>query len=181
MARLGDDAGAIKFYPFARAIRTVETRDNVAVFPVARTADRENSFKWVGPIATSGVYLYTRLSNTVPLKGLDDAKALKSIGVGNGNASMRLLEKAGFTNLVPINDEEMLIKMLLSGRVDAAPVSERVMDSVIKENDFDEKQIIKTKLKLYESSLYLAFSLSTPDAVIVKWQQAFEAVMPQKE
>jgi polar amino acid transport system substrate-binding protein len=181
LVRLGDDAGAIKYYPFARALRTVETRDNVAVFPVARTSDREHSFKWVGPIATSGVYLYTRATNAVPLNGFDDAKALKTIGVGNGNASMRLLEKAGFTNLVPINDEEMLIRMLFSGRVEAAPVSESVMDSVIKDDHFDEKQLIKTTLKLYQSTLYLAFSLSTPDEVIIKWQAAFDAVRPQKE
>jgi polar amino acid transport system substrate-binding protein len=110
-----------------------------------------------------------------------DAKALKTIGVGNGNASMRLLEKAGFANLTPVNDEGMLIKMLFTGRVDAAPVSELVMDSAIKDNNFDEKQVIKTDLKLYESTLYLAFSLSTPDEVIVKWQAAFEAVKRREE
>jgi polar amino acid transport system substrate-binding protein len=181
LTRMGDDAGGIKYYPFARAIRAVATQGNVAVFPVARTSDREHSFKWVGPIATSGVYLYTRMSNTVPLNSLMDAKALKTIGVGNGNASMRLLEKAGFANLTPVNDEGMLIKMLFTGRVDAAPVSELVMDSAIKDNNFDEKQVIKTDLKLYESTLYLAFSLSTPDEVIVKWQAAFEAVKRREE
>jgi len=181
MARLGDESGSIRYYPFARAIRTVETRDNVAVFPVARTPDREHSFKWVGPITINGVYLYTRSSNTVPLNSIEDAKALNRIGVGNGNASMHILEKAGFTNLVPTNDEAMLVKMLLTGRVDAAPVSEPVMDSEINDNHVDGTQIVKTKLKLYESALYLAFSVSTPDEVIVKWQAAFEAVKPREE
>jgi polar amino acid transport system substrate-binding protein len=175
-ARLGNDAQAIKYYPFARAIRTVETEDNVAVFPVARTPDREQRFKWVGPIATNGVYLYTLRSNAARLDSLEDAKTLKSVGVGNGNASMRFLEKAGFTNLVPTNDEEMLVKMLLSGRVDAAPVSEPVMDSAIKDNHVDQAQVIRTTFKLYDSALYLAFALNTPDDVIAKWQAAFEAV-----
>jgi polar amino acid transport system substrate-binding protein len=181
LGRLGQDSAAIEYYPFARALRTMETRANVAVFPVARTPDREHSFKWVGPISSGGVYLYTGISNTIPLNSLEDAKALRRIGVGNGNASMDLLQKAGFKNLVPTNDEEMLIKMLLSGRVDAAPVGERVMDSVIKENHFDEKQVVKTKVKLFDSSLYVAFSLSTPDDVIAKWQAAFEAVKPREE
>jgi polar amino acid transport system substrate-binding protein len=177
LARLGQESQAIDYYPFTRAMRTMQTRANVAVFPVARTPDRERSFKWVGPIGTSGVYLYTRIANTVPLNSLEDAKALTRIGVGNGNASMDLLEKAGFKNLFPTNDEEMLTKMLFSGRVDAAAISERVMDSAIEGNHFDAKQVVKTKVKLYESTLYVAFSLSTSDEVIAKWQAAFEAVV----
>jgi len=176
MARMGCDRARVGLYPFARALRLVEEQDDMVLFPVARTPDRESAVKWVGPLILNGVYFYQRSDNAVVIHTLDQLKQLHSIGVGNGNASMTLLSQQGFKNLYPVNDEIQALRMLALKRVDAIAVGEVVIHQAEHGGDFGAAAFRKIDIKLYDSSLYIAFSKNVSDADIAKWQKQLDIV-----
>ena len=54
------DTTTIEVFPWARAYAIAVSSANVAVYDTIRTADRENKFKWVGPIKIYTVNLYAK-------------------------------------------------------------------------------------------------------------------------
>jgi len=175
MKRLGYSADAIENYPFARALRLVETTDDKVLFPVARIPERENVLKWVGPLFSNGVYFYQR-KNASRIRSLEDLKKLHSIGVGNQNATMALLLKKGFDNLYPVGTEIQAVKMLELDRVDAIAVGEVVMLAAERSGEYGLGAFQKTSVKLYDSDLYIAFSKNVSDDEIRRWKKQLDEV-----
>lgn len=164
----------IEMYPFNRGFQQLKSQSNTALFAIAKRPEREQNMKWVGPIITSGVYFYKKRSANLTLSRLDDLKRLQNVGVVLDNADHSYLNSIGFTNLSTDNDQLQSLKMLSYGRVDVAPMSELVMPFLAQAANIDINTIERTPIKLYDSTLYIAFSADTSDEIIAKWQQAFD-------
>jgi len=160
--------------PFPRALKTVQKLDDYALFIVARTQERENTIKWVGPIISSNVYLYKHRNNPIKVHSLDDIKGKYRIGVGRGNTDHNYLATQGFSKLYPVGKQSQSLLMLANNRIDFAPMSELVMPEVAIAANINVDDIENTYIKLYESELYLAFSNNIDDDVINKWQQSLD-------
>jgi len=161
-------------YPFKRALLTVQKKPNRALFIVARRPERENSVKWVGPLITSSVYFYKRRGSPFIIHTLEDAKRVKLIGVGAGNADHRYLTGLGFTNLSPTNNQKQSLQMLNKKRIDLTPISEIVMPQMAIDAGIDPNKFQATKTKLYDSTLYIAFSIDTSDSEVQRWQLSLD-------
>lgn len=162
--------------PFARGLQEVQINGNYAFFIVARRPERESTVKWVGPLVSSGVYFYKMAGLPLEVNNLNDLKKVRFIGVGRGNADHVFLRSLGFTNLQPVNNQLQSVIMLEKGRVDVTPVSELVMPAMAKYAGIDMRDIEKIHLKLYDSVLYLVFSLNTPDETVAQWQKALDSM-----
>jgi len=166
----------IKLLPFTRALTMVQNEPDIILFHVQRTAEREHTMKWVGPIVTNGVYIY-RIKNTkTRLNNLEDLRKLKYIAVVSGEATDFFLKERNFTNLFHVRQQSQSLEMLTNGKVEASPFGELVVGAYAKDNNIDSSLIEKTNIKLFESVLYMGFSKNIPDDVIRKWQYALEAV-----
>jgi polar amino acid transport system substrate-binding protein len=164
----------ISLVPFSRGMAIVNSQPNHALFAVARTKKREKNYKWVGPLITSGVYLYKLKSNSVKVSNLTAIKDQYSISVGRGNVDHIYLDKLGFSKLYPVNRQIQSLQMLVLGRVDLTPMSELVMPELAKIANIDINIIESTRVKLYDSKLYIAFSKDTDDKIILKWQKTLD-------
>ncbi|MGI2174635.1 substrate-binding periplasmic protein [Shewanella ulleungensis] len=164
----------IEMYPFNRAFQMLKEQPNTALFIIAKRPEREQSMKWVGPIISSGVYFYKKRSSQLSITHLEDLKRVQNIGVVLDNADHTYLSAQGFTNLSTDKAQLQSLKMLSYGRVDVAPMSELVMPFLAKAANIDINSIERTPIKLYDSTLYIAFSNDTSDEVIALWQQAFD-------
>jgi polar amino acid transport system substrate-binding protein len=176
MMRLQESPGAFEIYPFIRGLRMVQNTPNLAFFIVARTASREETVKWVGPLITSGVYFYKIKGDPIKANSLENAKNMYQIAVQRGNADHTFLWDKGFTNLTTTNNQLLSLKMLYKGRVDLTPISELVMPEIAKEAGIDINNIERTDIKLYDSTLYLVFSKDTPDETVAEWQQVLDSL-----
>lgn len=165
---------AFEMYPFSRGLLKVQTTSNIAFFIVAWREERDKTIKWVGPLISSGVYVYKHKDNPDSIKTLEDLNKLPFIGVGRGNADHTYLSDLGFRNIYPTNDHLVSLQMLASDRIDATPMSELVLPEVAKKAGIDLSSIQKTDLKLYDSTLYLGFSLDTSDEEVARWQTALD-------
>ncbi len=161
-------------YPFKRALWTVQHRPRHALFIVARRPEREKTIKWVRPLISSSVYFYRQKDSRVRVNTLDDVRRLTAVGVGLGNADDVYLHSLGFTNIHQVENQLQSIRMLHYGRIDVTPVSELAMPWLAAKAGIDPADLERTDVRLYDSVLYLAFSLDVPDTTVARWQRALD-------
>jgi polar amino acid transport system substrate-binding protein len=165
----------IKVQSWSRAYNLILAKDNRILFSMTRTDQREPLFKWVGPIAANKWVFFAKKGSNITLNSLDDARKVKKIGTYKDDAAELFLKENGFTNIDSVIDDLANVKKLVAGRVDLWIVGylqglhkarTAVGDSAVLEKVFDVK----------DTQLYIAFSKSTPDAVIAKWQTALDGI-----
>jgi len=162
----------IELLPWSRAYNLTLTKEGYALFSVVKSQDREPYFKWVGPIIESSRSVFWGLEGKeYGIKKLEDAKRYK-IGTYKNDADEQYLIAQGFQNLDSVVSNEQNLKKLLSGRIDLWATGDTVGYSML------EKIGAKTKIKpvftIREEQMYIAFSKSTPQDTINKWQKILD-------
>jgi polar amino acid transport system substrate-binding protein len=103
--------------PWARAQVAVHDTPGTLIIPLTRNAEREHQYKWVARLFDNGAHLVS-MGRPAPIKTLVEAKGL-SVGVMRGSSFEEALQKAGFTHLVVVQNDESIAKMMADGKVDA--------------------------------------------------------------
>lgn len=112
--------GRVFAYSWARAYGIVKRKKNTALFSTTRTDDRERLFKWVGPIASRTVWLWTlKERRDIRIVSIEEAKPYR-IGDVRGYATANYLTTLGFT-LDLCNSDEQNFKKLIAHRFDILP------------------------------------------------------------
>jgi ABC-type amino acid transport substrate-binding protein len=166
----------IQVFPWARAYRLVLEKENVVLFGMTHTKERNDKFKWVGPLAKKRDILVARKGSGIKIKTLDDAKKVQRIGTLRDDTREMLLKHHGFTNLYSVSDEQKNAKKLVLGRIDLwaykIPGVKKVCELAgVDSNEFEEV------FHLREINLMIAFSKKTPDAIVKKWQNAYDEML----
>lgn len=169
--RIKDDS-PIEILPWARGYMHLKKGPNVILFQTTRTPERENLFKWVGPISSTKWIFYARKGSNLEINSLDDARKVKLIACYKDDVKHDFLKNNDFKNLKVAYGENAHYNNLIllkKGGVDLIILNNWVMSHLIKKyeftpNDFEIKYIVKKQF------LYLAFSKDISDSVIQKWQ-----------
>jgi len=117
------------------------------VFPLTRTIERERFFSWQGLLRKDPLCFIT-LSGTV--NSLQHAKGLKRILVWAQTSHQTFLEEQGFTNLVPISDEEQAVDVL-SKRYSSAWYTSCVEDLPFPNHPDIKSAAVQGKVVAYET------------------------------
>lgn len=176
LKRAGLDDYDVSLYPWARSYDMALKEPNVLIYLIARTAARENQFHWAGEIMKIQYHLY-RLKHkgkAFRITSLESAKR-HTIGVMRDDVRFQYLRAKGFTRLVVSAQSVDNFKKLLNGQVDMVPLTSDDATSLCKETQFDCAGLEKV-LTMDEAStgLYMAYSLSTPVALVQRTQLAFD-------
>lgn len=179
MAEAGNpvDVGAMRSISWARAVEEVETKPGTMIFGMARTPQRENRFKWVGPIARLNLGLVGKRRPRIEINSPEDLRKYR-LGVIRNSAPAHILEQQyGIKpwNMTMIKSDELQFRMLEANRVDlisqadtAAPFWLRLMGMA--PEDYEMVYVLK------ELELYMAFNKATDDALLQKVQSAVDAM-----
>ncbi|MCP4405252.1 MAG: amino acid ABC transporter substrate-binding protein [bacterium] len=178
LARAGIDA-EIRIYPWARAYTMALEKENVLIFSIYRSRERESLFKWIGPISLPTDYYLFKLTTRTDLiiHSLEDAKKY-TIGVMRDDQAHQFLLKQGFNeeeHLDIVSREELNIRKLIGGRIDFLPSAELSLADRMKKLNLPFSKVEKTFL-LYggEAKSYMAFSQQTSDELVDRVRAAFE-------
>jgi len=171
---VGYEAG-FEVLPWKRALQIVKTKPGTALFSMARTPEREDEFKWVGPIFVTRGWLYKKADRKFDITKLSDAKSVHAVGVQAGGAAERSLRKLGFENLEPLYVPETSLRMLVEDRIDLWVASDIVMNFQRKKLGLDQGEVVPA-IRLGKYEMYLAFSKDTPEQVIEPWRKALDIV-----
>jgi len=124
IAKKADIPITIQFRPWKRGMKDLDLDPNSVIFTATRNEDREDKFKWVGPITTRSINMY-KLTNSrfkLIISNLSNKAALADIlknkyvvGATSGDASEKSLRKQGYAVDSP-TAPEINVKRLFMGR-----------------------------------------------------------------
>lgn len=168
-----DDDRPIQLMPWARAYHSLMERPDVALFSTARSAEREDLFQWVGPLANLSFVFYKRADSPLTLDSLEDARKLATIATYRNDVREEFLLNRGFTNLDSATKLVSGARKLLEGRVDAWLDSNLSAPSVIESLGYPADSIERL-LVAHSEPLYIAFSAETPPETVARWQRTLD-------
>lgn len=166
----------IQVYPWARAYKMALKDENVVLFSTTHTKERDDKFKWVGPLATKRDILVAKKSLGIIINNLDDAKKVGHIGTLRDDTREILLKKHGFTNLEPVSDEQLNAQKLVLERIDLWAYKIPGLKTVCELAGVDHNELEEV-YHLREIDVSIAFSKKTSDSIVKKWKNAFDEMI----
>ncbi|MBU1308948.1 MAG: transporter substrate-binding domain-containing protein [Gammaproteobacteria bacterium] len=172
-----NEVGEIELLPWARAFELARSQANIALFETARSKDRENLFKWVGPLKLIQTALYGHSSRFAP-----DVKSAKLnprlIACDYVNSqNISFLKSTGFDdtrNLILTSKHGECFNLFTAGKVDLIILNDAAAAKVEANLLAAGNSGLFRVNTLQETELYLAFSRDVSDDRIAAWQQALE-------
>ncbi|WP_319561964.1 ABC transporter substrate-binding protein [Marispirochaeta sp.] len=146
------------------------------MFTVFRTPEREDLYKWVGPIDSGSIFFYKRADNPLTINSIEDARNVDIIACRYAGLIPDLLRSMGFTNLeTTATDSIQIYTKLLLGRCDLG-ISDTDLGVIyyLKEIGVPTNALTKIPVKVFEAELYIACSKDMPDSVVSDWQNTLE-------
>lgn len=148
---------------------------NVCLFTMDRTDLRENLFQWVGPIGTNTTWFYTKAGSGINISSMEDARNLTSVGIVNSWFSGQYLQELRFTNLVSDNDPAVMAEKLMHGEIDAFVCTSVTFPDILEGIGYQYNTVVPS-FSLMSSDYYIAFSKTTPAAIVNQWQATLESM-----
>lgn len=152
--------------PWARAMKLAETAPMHCVFAAARTAERENRFKWVSPIHTDRNVLVARKDHVLNIATLQDAKAY-TIGTQRNDYTEALLRSMNFPRIDVSADFNNTLSKLIAGRIDMMPMSESALKNL-------PQHELTEVITFSKQRLGMACNKSVPDSLIERMQKVLD-------
>jgi polar amino acid transport system substrate-binding protein len=147
----------------------------VALFFTTRTAEKEKLFQWAGPILRVRWAFYGRKGTDIQLKDLEEAKKMTAIGTVRDDAREQFLKKQGFTNLHSVSNNVLNMKKLMNDRIDLLVSINIGIARIAAEAGFSTDQI-EMLFVIKEVDLYIAFSKTTDEQIVGKWQRTLKEI-----
>lgn len=162
-------------YPWARSYELAKRNKNYFIFPMAKNAEREKYFIFVGVLFNIKSFLYERNMSNYKIKNLEDTKNY-SICVVRNDVRDQYLSERGFTNLVRFADQENLIHGITTKKCDIAICAENIeylWKKTLKQN---MNSLLKKSLHIKEidGDRYLSFNKDTDPEIIKKFAHAIK-------
>jgi polar amino acid transport system substrate-binding protein len=176
------EAARIQSMPWARAYDIALNSENVLIYSIARTPQREGLFKWVGVIAPTRWFLFSLPGTEFNLKSLDDARQYQIATVKEDVGEQYLIDK-GFVigrNLQSSNKYEHNYEKLKAGRVNLWISNELNAHYLVRQASGSPGDTAVPQLNLDDlggaNGLCMAFSRNTPDEVVERFRQALSRI-----
>lgn len=174
MAKVGQDIN-IEIMPWTQAYKLTLEVPGTALYSMARTAEREHLFMWVGPIGSHEYWLYAKKGSGVQVSSLDEAKQVKAIAAVKDEAGQQKLAGQGFINFVYTSTIAEGLKKLNAGEADLWLGSREQVDLVAKEAGVDPEALAPVVF-VAKNDLFLAFNKNTAYSIVDAWQKALDSL-----
>lgn len=171
MARTGV-AFTIAIQPWRRAYTAALEQSDTCVYAATRLPEREQLFRWIGPIDNSEWVLLGRNDRRYALRTLDDARPFR-IGTYNGDARDAYLRERGF-NVDAAQNDLINPEKLLLGRIDLWAASLRRHSTLLAQPGWAGR--IVPVLSFKKVDLYLACNKSMTDDMAARMNGALKAM-----
>jgi polar amino acid transport system substrate-binding protein len=172
----------IEVLPWARAYDLALHTENLLIYSIARTAEREHLFKWVGAIAPTRWYIFSLSDRPIQLTSLDDARRYH-IATVKQDVGEQYLIAHGFEVGKELQSSSMYENNYRKLKVDHVELwisNELNAINLMRKNGDDPDTTMVRSLPLPELSsedgLYMAFSQGTPDETVNRFRAELERI-----
>ena len=173
MARTGQQ-GQVRLMSWPDAYSLAANGTNTMLYSTDRKPERDQFFKWAGPIGGWEYDFYAR-NDSAPYSTLSSAKQAGKVCVVQNDSRQQFLDEAGFANLQTVSDDASCAAMLAGGAVDLWLGSSTSFAGVMARANIGQSAF-KAVLPVNRNDLYFAFSKDVPDSTVQAWQNALDAM-----
>jgi polar amino acid transport system substrate-binding protein len=180
MEKTGTQAN-IEVMPLSQGLSLAEKGPGVVIYSLNRTPQREELFKWVGPIGSYEQAFYAKKGSTIVVNQLEDAKKVNKIGVYEGDAGAQFLASQGFVNLDYSLTDADALKKLMDGTVQLWLGNKDGLVITAEQAGVNPEDLVEMPTVVIRADLYIAFSKDVPDSTIKAWQGALDTLKQEKD
>ncbi|WP_269533495.1 ABC transporter substrate-binding protein [Chitinimonas sp. BJYL2] len=156
--------------PWARSVAIAKAGRDTCVYSLARLAEREAQFQWVGPIATAEWAFFARDDFRGPIQSLEDARRYR-VGSASGTASTYWLKENGFQLIDLSPSDGYNARKLANGRFDLWLAQVHMAQRFAQDEGINN---IRPVLKARDVPYYLACSRQTSAQTVRLLQKAID-------
>jgi len=171
----------INLVPWTEGYRAALIGNNTVLFTTARYPEREQYFKWAGPIYSDRYVLFAKRDRGITIKSPEDLKGYRIGVITDDIATQQLLDiGVNQSQIVPESNVSAIIAGLEKGEIDLWACPEdagRYFTEELTGNYYS----YTVAYQLETQDLYYAFSKDVPDSVVQSFQQALDAVKKEKD
>ena len=157
------------------------TQNNTVLFGMARTPEREQSFKWAGPFYSDRYVLFARPERGITIESPGDLNEYRIGVIADDAAAQQLLDiGVNKSQLVQETNTSVIVEKLNNGEIDLWAYPEatgRHITEKITGNYYSYTVVYK----LENLDSYYAFSKDIPDSVVQSFQQALDSLKQEKD
>jgi len=172
MQRRSGDQLRIEVVPWSRGYALAREQPNVGLFSMARIAEREGLFQWVGPFMITQNRFYTRKGSNLKITSLEQAKGLR-IALPRQWYSLQYLTSRGFSDIFAVPSASKMASLFSKGRTDVLAVSDISLPALLAEVGMRPDQV-EAQFSFLQHQSYLGFSHATDPALVARWQAALD-------
>lgn len=175
--------GDFKSQPWSRSEHEALNGANILLYPLGRTREREDKFKWVGVICEGRDIIYT-LDKSIRLKSFEDVQNYR-VGTIYNDIEESYFTKFGHDygkNLISVGRHEQNYAKLKAGRIDLWPMNSLVMSYVVSragDNPNDLIPLIDLTREFAPGGrieIYMAFGKMSDDHLVESLRDALQEV-----
>ena len=172
MAKAANRKLDIAMLPWARAQKMAMDGSDIGIFPLERTAAREQSYRWVVQLLKNPVVAVAKAGS--PLASIDECKG-EVVGFKTNSPGAAIATERGFGQTDPVTEEVQNARKLLAGRIGCWIAGKLLAEQALRDAGADFSAVKQVAI-LTEGNMYLAASKSIDDAEAKVWQNAFTAI-----
>ncbi|MBC8649989.1 ABC transporter substrate-binding protein [Pseudomonas sp. MTM4] len=167
--RAGIDYTLTLRFPWERIYKMALETPGYGVFVTARLPEREELFKWVGPIGPDDWVLLARGDSTIEVDSLEQARQYR-IGAYKGDAIAEHLVAQGLQPTLALRDQ-INVEKLQSGAIDLWATGDPAGRFLAKQQGVSG---LKRVLRFDSAELFLALNRQVSDETVEKLQAALD-------
>ena len=176
--RMGEDLNRsiIQVLPWTQGYKKTLKEDNTVLFTAGRIPEREQLFKWAGPIGSSWYVLLTKMDMDINIYDAEDLKKIKIAAVEDDLAVQMLLDHGvKKDDLIIETTSEPIVEMLKNGSIDAWAYND--LTAIWQLQQLGENASDYRVAYVFGSSDgYLAFNKDVPDSLVQSFQEAINYI-----
>jgi polar amino acid transport system substrate-binding protein len=161
IAKRANVHATIRIYPWARALHMAESNGNTCVISTFKTKLRDDKFKWIGPIVSDHLALFTARNSKIRILSIVDAKKYL-VGTYIGSATIPILEKYGIKSVAASNDN-LNLRMLNVNRIDMWIANSKTGPYIAHKEGVEVKQVFVFDIA---TDMYMACNKQMPNEMV---------------
>lgn len=167
--------------PWTEGYQAALTQNNTVLFLMARTPEREQVFKWGGPIYSDRYVLFAKRDQGISIENPEDLKDYR-IGVLADDIATQQLLNLGVnqSHILVGSNVSANIKRLENGEIDLWAFPEDA-GRYFTEQATGNYYSYEVVYQLETQDLYYAFSRDVPDSVVQSFQQSLDEIKQEKD
>jgi polar amino acid transport system substrate-binding protein len=171
----------IKHLPWTEGYEKTLKENNTVLFTTFRLPEREQLFKWVGPVASGSDVLLAKIDKNISIDEKEDLRKIKIGAIEDDCAVQRLLNNGvKKEDLILETTSTPIIEMLMNGTIDAWAYNNLAGIWLIQQSGQNTSDY-KVAYVLAQSDGYYAFNKETPDSIVRFFQQALDYIKNNKD